>query len=395
MTVVVPAHNEAGTIGRTVGAALAQTYPIHDVIVVENGGSTDDTQLEAILAGARVLSSPEPSKARAINLALEHVSTDLVVGVDADTELARDAVEHMAATIAVGYDGTCAAVLPKPDQPRTMTVRAREVQYTVARRWMKPVQGRLGRLHVLSGAAYCYRTQALRAVGGVPELAIGEDTNLTWTLQGAGYRLGYSPAAVAFTTEPETWREYLAQVRRWASSNFQTIARHRRQMRHPGRGLLVGASLWDLAGVSLSYALFAGVILTRPALLGLVGAWAVIMHTVIIGVSSRDLGLGRTLTSYPAFLAISWATRWIYLWTLFREWVLGRRWTAWTGRHGRHATVAPMTYERRATLAALVSAAGIAAAFAGFTQPAAAACAASALAAAGGLLWPRRQEATA
>lgn len=131
------------------------------------------------------------------------------------------------------------------------------------RRWARPVQATLGRINVLSGAAYCYRTAALRAIGGVPVVHIGEDTNLTWTLQKHGYRLGYSPKALAYTTEPERWSDYIKQVRRWASSSAQVISRNRSQLSHPGRFLIIGTWLWDLIGVSLLF--WAAVILRAHA----------------------------------------------------------------------------------------------------------------------------------
>src|SRR3712207_6210034 len=50
ISVVVPAHNAARTVGRTLASAFAQTYPNVEVIVVDDG-STDSTA--AVAAGAR------------------------------------------------------------------------------------------------------------------------------------------------------------------------------------------------------------------------------------------------------------------------------------------------------------------------------------------------------
>lgn len=80
ITVVIPAHNEGDTIAQVVWSVLGQTTPPERVIVVSDG-STDDTALLAETAGAYVIHAPGGSKARAINLALDEVNTDLVVGV--------------------------------------------------------------------------------------------------------------------------------------------------------------------------------------------------------------------------------------------------------------------------------------------------------------------------
>ena len=208
VTVVIPAHNEEVGIAASVASIRTQTYPLSRILVVDDG-STYATASEAIAAGAEVLAAPGGSKARAQNLALATVDTDVVVGVDADTVLAPDAIEHLINTIDAGADGTCGAVLPA--QRRGVWARGRAFDYAVARRWMKPVQQQLGRIHVLSGALYAFRATALRAVGGHPEMPIGEDTELTWRMYEQGFTLRYSPEAIAYTREPESFGEFLRQ----------------------------------------------------------------------------------------------------------------------------------------------------------------------------------------
>src|SRR3712207_4756505 len=53
---VVPAYNEADTVGRVVGA-LRDARPDIDVLVIDDG-STDATSEQAALAGARVVRLP-------------------------------------------------------------------------------------------------------------------------------------------------------------------------------------------------------------------------------------------------------------------------------------------------------------------------------------------------
>jgi hypothetical protein len=53
---VVPAYNEAGTVGRVV-RTLRESAPAFDVVVIDDG-STDSTAAEARAAGARVLTHP-------------------------------------------------------------------------------------------------------------------------------------------------------------------------------------------------------------------------------------------------------------------------------------------------------------------------------------------------
>lgn len=79
-TAVIPARNEAATIGAIVRAVLPH---VAEVIVVE-GGSDDATAERAARAGARVVADPGLGKGAAMRLAVEHVRTPYVVFVDAD-----------------------------------------------------------------------------------------------------------------------------------------------------------------------------------------------------------------------------------------------------------------------------------------------------------------------
>lgn len=80
--VVVPAHNEAQTIGPVV-RALQASPSVRQVIVV-NDGSTDRTRQAALDAGAIVRTIDARDKGSAMAAGLEHVETGSVGFIDAD-----------------------------------------------------------------------------------------------------------------------------------------------------------------------------------------------------------------------------------------------------------------------------------------------------------------------
>ena len=91
-TALIPAHNEADTIGRCVAAVRASTYPLEKIIVVADA-CTDDTAERARQAGATVVESDVKDKAGAQNTVLPSIDTELIVGFDADTFPEPDCVE--------------------------------------------------------------------------------------------------------------------------------------------------------------------------------------------------------------------------------------------------------------------------------------------------------------
>ena len=93
ITVCIPAHNEATTIGAIVNgisAALMASVPLIDELIVVDDGSDDATASEAITAGASLIRSEgsEPGapigKGGAMRTGVARASGDIVVFLDAD-----------------------------------------------------------------------------------------------------------------------------------------------------------------------------------------------------------------------------------------------------------------------------------------------------------------------
>jgi len=113
---------------------------------------------------------------------------------------------------------------------------------------------------------------------------------------------------------------------------------------------------------------------------------------VTTGLVATVVGLREALLGVGPYWIVNVYNKWLYLCALGREWVLGRHYASWTGRHGDATVITPMSLERRRVFIGLVSAAGIVAFLA---QIGTGLGVASALLAVGvaGLLWtwPRTQ----
>ena len=85
ITVIIPTYNCERYIGETVESVLAQTYPIHEVIVVDDG-STDATERVLASYGSRIRyirqANAGPPVAR--NTGLERATGDLIALLDSD-----------------------------------------------------------------------------------------------------------------------------------------------------------------------------------------------------------------------------------------------------------------------------------------------------------------------
>jgi len=358
-TVLIPAHNEETSIGELVRACLERSYPIDEMIVVADA-CTDATAERAREAGARVLEVDYQDKATSQNAALWEIESDVIIGFDGDTCPEPGCIELMMEDLNErGYDATCSTILPM--QPCGFFIRARRFSYALGRRWWRLCQAQVGRIQVLTGASYAFKTSVIKAVGGFPSGLISADMDATWAMHADGYKLGYAARAVALTVDPESFTVWRAQMRRWASGYAQNMAKYRRHLLHPRSLLVVGTALFDLVSLFWSWTFFAYLLTSGHGhLLFSVYAIYFAAHVVLnIGLVATIVGPKEAVLGFLPWFLVNFYTRWLYIAALFREWVLGRHYASWTGRQGRATVITPMSRGRKIVLTSVGTAVAV------------------------------------
>jgi len=223
VTVLVPAYNEESLIRETVQSLLDQVYPGELWIKVINDGSSDGTadEVESMLASSSYLElinlTVNGGKSEALNDALVTCETELVITVDADCWILKDAVRHLVQRLLSDPPDTQAvagSILIRNSRINWIT-QAQEWDYFLGIAAIKRIQSLFQGTLVAQGAFSIYRKQALEAVGGWPK-TVGEDIVLSWRLLSKGYRIGHAEDACAFTMCPTTLRQFVKQRQRWS-----------------------------------------------------------------------------------------------------------------------------------------------------------------------------------
>jgi cellulose synthase/poly-beta-1,6-N-acetylglucosamine synthase-like glycosyltransferase len=318
ITALVPAFNERDGIGDTIRSLQQQDVPFDEIIVVDDG-STDGTGDIARSYGVTVITPPTNlgSKARAQNYGLPHVTTDLVIPVDADTVFATDYVRLIKAPFA---DPTVAIAAGAVQTRFTKTVweRARWIEYHVGFNWFRPIQAAWNAPMVCSGCCTAFRVDMLRDFGGFPERTIVEDIDYTWSQQIMGRRAVYVGEAIAYAAEPVDARFMAKQLWRWKSGMFQNVRQHSFNLvRHkPWLALWVALSLSEtlLSPVTMLLPLW-WVLGLHHTVLSVAGWWAasetaVYAPPTLYAWKKRGINPLRVLANYPAFYVLKTLNFW-------------------------------------------------------------------------------------
>ncbi|MEZ5076900.1 MAG: glycosyltransferase [Solirubrobacterales bacterium] len=203
----------------TLAGCRALSYP-HTTYLLDDGRRPEMAEI-ASLAGARYLTRPDNSHAKAgnINAALPRTDGDLVLVLDADHVPMPDALDAV-----IGYfDDPRMAVVQTPhdffnhDSVQHYVVGRHE--QSLFYRVICPGKDRHGAAYWCGSAALINR-HALLEIGGVATETIAEDFHTTIRLLRNGWRSRYHDEVLVQGLAPHDLDGYLLQRDRWARGNL-------------------------------------------------------------------------------------------------------------------------------------------------------------------------------
>ena len=71
-----------------------------------------------------------------------------------------------------------------------------------------------------TGSGYVLRRSALKDIGGLPLVDVGEDIMLSYLLHGAGWGVCYVKEEIQLGLAPETYEAYIKQRMRWVRASI-------------------------------------------------------------------------------------------------------------------------------------------------------------------------------
>ncbi len=249
ISVVVPAYNEERTITKCVQSLQNLDYSNYEIIIVDDG-STDSTYRLASQAEASnllVLHQENRGKSQALNFGIQYSTGEIIITVDADTTLDRQALARLAERFAVNRQvGAVAGNVKVNPEPKIIN-GLQSAEYATGINLVRKSQSVFGCVMIVPGPIAALRKEAIQKAGLFSNDTFAEDFDLTLNILKSGYKIQYEEASLAYTDAPKNVEDMIKQRRRWYRGMIQVLDKHKDMYFNPKYGVagLIGVpNLW-------------------------------------------------------------------------------------------------------------------------------------------------------
>jgi cellulose synthase/poly-beta-1,6-N-acetylglucosamine synthase-like glycosyltransferase len=236
VSMLIPARDEENVIGRLLQQMTELTYPRDrlQIIVIDDASSDGTGQIaeeysrscECIEVLHRDKQAGGKGKASALNSGLERSTGEIVLCFDADYCPQRDIVEKLVKEF---VDPTVGAVQGRPvvlNEAQNVVTRLVTLERIGGYRVDQEARDNLGLIPQFGGTVGGFRRSVLEKLGGFDESMLTEDTDLTFQVYLAGFKVRYAGDAECYEEAVDNWKAYWRQRHRWARGHMQVCFKH-------------------------------------------------------------------------------------------------------------------------------------------------------------------------
>ncbi|WP_457563353.1 glycosyltransferase [Caminibacter pacificus] len=256
VSIIVPAYNEEKIIAKSLESLVNQTYQNLEIIVVDDGSTDRTSEIAKYFKKhsngkkVKVLKKSNGGKASAINHGIRHSTGELIMVVDADSKLEKNAVKLMERYFIDPNVAAVAGSVYVSNQTNLLT-KLQALEYIEGLNMVRNGQALLKLVNIIPGPIGMFRKDALYEVGLYDNDTFAEDCDVTLKLITRGYKIDFESDAVAYTEAPEHLLDLIKQRYRWTRGILQAIKKH--------KGLLWNIRKNPAASLTMWYMLFESV----------------------------------------------------------------------------------------------------------------------------------------
>ncbi len=222
ISVIVPAHNEAGVIGDKLKSIQASDYPADrwEVIVAEDGSSDDTVRQVLAACDARIMLDHSPERAgkmAALNRAAQQARGEMLVFTDANAMLWPGTLRSLLSNFA---DPTVGLASGRKLLYGESQIEASESMYWRYEGRIKTLESRIGSTPAAAGELIAIRREIYRPPSGC---IINDDFQLVIDVVRCGHRVVYDPGAVTVEKGSKSIQDEYGRKSRIAAGRWQLV----------------------------------------------------------------------------------------------------------------------------------------------------------------------------
>lgn len=205
-SVIIPAYNAEKTIGNCISSILNQSFRDFEIIVVDDGSSDNTAEVVKGFPSVKLLRQKNLGPAAARNNGGTHASGGYLVFLDSDCVANRNWLREMLAPF---KDRAIAGVQGRYKNKQKELI-ARFIHLEIEERYEKMAKHRY--IDFIGSYSAAYRVDVFKEMKGFDTffpMASGEDTDLSFRIHEAGYKMIFNPKAIVYHSHPISFWKFV------------------------------------------------------------------------------------------------------------------------------------------------------------------------------------------
>ncbi len=236
VSVLIPAHNEAKVIEKTLLSILNLDYKNdqYEIIVINDNSSDDSADVLKKMQEKypkrflKIINTDNKiggkGKSNALNIGLAYSKGEFIVIYDADNTPEKSALKELVYSIV--HDDHAGAVIGKfrcRNKNANFLTRCINLE-SLYFQWMAQAgRWQLFKLCTIPGTNFIIRRSILEKIGGWDTKAVTEDTEISFRIYLLGYHIRFCPYSASWEQEPENLSVWFKQRNRWVKGNYYVL----------------------------------------------------------------------------------------------------------------------------------------------------------------------------
>lgn len=162
-----------------------------------------------------------------MNNGISHSSGEIILTVDADTELEKFALRPIANRFSTNSKLGAVAGNVKVKREPTIINTIQSAEYATGINLVRKGQSVLGTVMVVPGPVAALKKEVIEKIGFFSDDTFAEDFDITVKILKAGYEIEYEEDSLAYTDTPKNTEDLIKQRRRWYRGMLQVLDKHK------------------------------------------------------------------------------------------------------------------------------------------------------------------------